>query len=331
MKLATRDNGERDGRLVVVSRDLRLMVDAEDIAATLQQALESDALVWQALEARYQALNAGGYPAARPFDAGQLLAPLPRAWQWLDGSAFLSHGERMQRAFNLPPIPGAQRIPLMYQGSGDDFLGPRADIVCRDVDDGLDFEGEFAVIVDEIAQGCDPQQALSRIRLIVQLNDISLRALAPREMQTGFGFIHAKPSSAFAPVAVTPDELGPAWRDGRVALPLYVVRNGEPFGCQSGGEMHFHFGELIAHAAQTRRLRAGTLVGSGTVSGPDVARGASCIAEVRALEMLAHGRPLTPFLQPGERVAMEARSGENAPLFGALEQCVVTLSHLSET
>lgn len=181
------------------------------------------------------------------------------------------------------------------------------------------------MVVDEVPQGCSPQQALSYIRLIVLLNDISLRALAPREMQTGFGFIHAKPASAFAPVALTPDELGEAWQHGRVALTLQVTRNGEPFGCQSGSEMHFHFGELIAHAAQTRRLCAGTVVGSGTVSGPDASRGASCIAEVRAMEMLAHGEPRTPFLSPGERVTMAAHAPDGRPLFGVLDQHVVML------
>ena len=326
MKLATRDNGERDGCLVVVSGDLTLMADAADIAPTLQQALEQAARVWPALQARYQALNARRYPAAQPYDPRRLMAPLPRAWQWLDGSAFLSHGERMQRAFHLPPIAGADQTPLMYQGSGDDFLAPPAGIVCRRVEDGLDFEGEFAVVVDEVPQGCSPQQALSCIRLIVLLNDISLRALAPREMQTGFGFIHAKPASAFAPVALTPDELGQAWQHGRAALTLQVTRNGKPFGCQSGSEMHFHFGELIAHAAQTLRLRAGTVVGSGTVSGPDASRGASCIAEVRAIEMLAFGEPRTPFLSPGERVTMEAHAPDGRPLFGVLDQHVVMLT-----
>lgn len=325
MKLATRDNGERDGCPVVVSGDLTLMADAADIAPTLQLALEQAARVWPALQARYQALNARRYPAAQLRDPRRLLAPLPRAWQWLDGSAFLSHGERMQRAFHLPPIAGADQTPLMYQGSGDDFLAPHAGIVCRRVEDGLDFEGEFAVVVDEVPQGCSPQQALSCIRLIVLLNDISLRALAPREMQTGFGFIHAKPASAFAPVALTPDELGQAWQHGRAALTLQVTRNGKPFGCQSGSEMHFHFGELIAHAAQTRRLRAGTVVGSGTVSGPDASRGASCIAEVRAIEMLAFGEPRTPFYPRGAGDDGSPRP-DGRPLFGVLDQHVVMLT-----
>lgn len=326
MKLATRDNGTRDGQLMVVSRDLRQMVPVPQIAATLQEAIERWAGVEPALQACYTALNAGKKRAAEPFDVATLLAPLPRAWQWLDGSAFLSHGERMQQAFNLPPIDGVEQTPLMYQGCGDDFLGAQHDIVCTNADWGLDFEGEYAVLVDEIPYGCNAETALSRVRLLLQVNDISLRGLAPREMKTGFGFIHAKPSSAFAPVAVTPDELGNAWRDGRVHLPLTIHRNGTPFGNQSGGEMHFHFGELIAHAALSRRLRAGTLIGSGTVSGHDIARGASCIAEVRALETLATGAPRTAFLQAGDRVFMESRTEDGAVLFGAIQQRVVMSS-----
>ncbi|CBG88166.1 fumarylacetoacetate hydrolase family protein [Citrobacter rodentium] len=323
MKLATRDNGERDGQLMVVSRDLRWMVSADGIAATLQEAIERWEAIEPALQACYRALNAGEMQNAEPFNASRLLAPLPRAWQWLDGSAFLSHGERMQQAFNLPPVEGVEQIPLMYQGCGDDFLGAQQDIYCANAAWGLDFEGEYAVVVDEVPSGCDARAALSRIRLVLQLNDISLRALAPREMKTGFGFIHAKPASAFAPVAVTPDELGNAWREGRIHLPLTVRRNGEFFGQQSGSEMHFHFGELIAHAALTRRLRAGTLIGSGTVSGYDLSKGASCIAEIRAIETIATGAPQTPFLQDGDRVFMESRSEEDKPLFGAIQQRVV--------
>lgn len=330
MKLATRNNGERDGLLVVVSRNLQHMADADDIVGTLQQAIENWDSVSPELNERYQALNDNRWSAAQPFDARKLLAPLPRAWQWLDGSAFLRHGERMQQAFNLPPIEGAERTPLMYQGSGDDFLAPHDDIPWRNAADGLDFEGEFAVLVDDVPQGCGAQQALAHIRLILQLNDISLRAFAPREMKTGFGFIQAKPSSSFAPVAVTPDELGDAWRAGSVHLPLNIERNGVRVGCQEGGEMHFHFGELIAHAAMTRRLRSGTLVGSGTVAGADTAAGASCIAEIRALEMLAHGEPRTPFLQPGEWVRMEACTRQGLPLFGAIEQQVVKSDKFEE-
>ncbi|WP_049293115.1 fumarylacetoacetate hydrolase family protein [Franconibacter helveticus] len=323
MKLATRNNGERDGELMIVSRDLRLMARADDIAPTLQHAVERWESLFPALQQRYEALNDRLLAKAEPFCAKAMMAPLPRAWQWLDGSAFLHHGERMQQAFRLPPIPDVDRIPLMYQGSGDHFLGPCDDIPCRDEADGLDFEGEFAVLVGEVAMGADPQTALGAVRLLLQLNDISLRALAPREMKTGFGFIHAKPPSSFAPVAVTPDELGDAWREGRVCLPLSVTRNGERFGNQSGAQMHFHFGELIAHAALTRPLRAGTLVGSGTVSGSDTALGASCIAEIRALERVRQGEPSTPFLSPGETVRMEARTADGQPLFGAIEQKIV--------
>lgn len=326
MKLATRDNGERDGELMVVSRDLQRMVSAAGIAATLQEAIERWTLVEPVLQERYLALNHDDIAGAQPFNARQLLAPLPRAWQWLDGSAFLSHGERMQQAFNLPPIEGVEQTPLMYQGSGDDFLAAHADIPCGNVEWGLDFEGEYAVLVDEVPAGCDARQALSHVRLLLQVNDISLRALAPREMKTGFGFIHAKPSSAFAPVAVTPDEAGDAWHDGRLALPLSVRRNGEPFGHQSGDEMHFHFGELIAHAALSRRLRAGTLIGSGTISGHDASKGASCIAEVRALETISSGAPQTAFLQPGDEIFMESRTAEGGELFGAIQQRVVMSS-----
>lgn len=326
MKLATRDNGTRDGELMVVSRDALWMISAADIAATLQDAVERWTQVEPALQARYAMLNAHDIADVRPFDVRQMLAPLPRAWQWLDGSAFLSHGERMQQAFNMPPIEGAAQIPLMYQGGGDDFLGPHQDVPCRNADWGLDFEGEYAVLVDDVPAGCNAQQALSHVRLLLQVNDISLRALAPREMKTGFGFIHAKPSSAFAPLAITPDEAGDAWRDGRLHLPLTVRRNGEAFGHQSGSEMHFHFGELIAHAAYSRRLRAGTLIGSGTISGKDASKGASCIAEIRALEAIATGTAQTAFLQPGDDVFMESRTEDGAVLFGAIQQRVVFAS-----
>ncbi|MBZ0059505.1 MULTISPECIES: fumarylacetoacetate hydrolase family protein [unclassified Leclercia] len=323
MKLATRNNGTRDGQLVVVSRDLQWMEAATGIAATLQEAIERWDETQPLLLSRYRALNAGETARAIPLTPDGLLAPLPRAWQWLDGSAFLTHGERMQQAFNLPPIEGVKHTPLMYQGCGDDFLGSQQDILCADEAWGLDFEGEFAVLVDDVPMGCEAGEALAHVRLLLQLNDVSLRALAPREMKTGFGFIHAKPSSAFAPVAVTPDELGDAWHAGRVDLPLTIRRNGEPFGNQPGIGMHFHFGELIAHAALTRRLRAGTLIGSGTVSGQDPAKGASCIAEVRALETLAYGAPRTPFLRPGDKVFMESRTRDGEVLFGAIKQRVV--------
>ncbi|MDH4566590.1 fumarylacetoacetate hydrolase family protein [Pseudomonas sp. BN414] len=323
MKLATLADGSRDGRLLLVSRDLTRAVDATDIAPTLQAAVDH----WWSLEAdlrgRYDALNWGELEDAFDFDPEQVMAPLPRAWQWLDGSCFLSHGELMQRAFNLDPIEGVETTPLMYQGAGDDFLGARQDIPLPSEAHGIDFEGEFAVLVDEVPMGCTAEQALGHIRLVLQVNDVSLRALAPREMKTGFGFIQAKSSSSFAPVAVTPDELGDAWRDGRVHLPLNVAWNGQWFGHPHGGAMHFGFHQLIAHAALTRRLAAGSILGSGTVSNADRSVGSACIAERRAIEMIAQGAPATGFMRFGDRVRMEARNSDGSVLFGAIDQRVI--------
>ncbi|MDR0278638.1 MAG: fumarylacetoacetate hydrolase family protein [Paucimonas sp.] len=323
MKLATLADGSRDGRLLLVSRDLVRAVAANDIAPTLQAALDDWAHVEPLLQARYAALGHGSVEGAFAFDPGQVMAPLPRAWQWLDGSCFLSHGELMQRAFHLDPIEGVEDTPLMYQGAGDDFLGPRQAIALPSEAHGIDFEGEFAVVVDEVPLGCSATEALKHVRLVLQVNDVSLRALAPREMKTGFGFIQAKSSTAFAPVAVTPDELGQDWRDGRVHLPLNVTRNGQWFGHPHGGAMHFGFHQLIAHAALTRRLSAGSVIGSGTVSNADRSVGSACIAERRAVEMIEQGAPATPFLQFGERVGMEARCADGSPLFGAIDQQVV--------
>ncbi|SDH32944.1 fumarylacetoacetate hydrolase family protein [Pseudomonas panipatensis] len=323
MKLATLNDGSRDGRLLLVSRDLSQALDASAIAPTLQAALDDWTRLEAALQPLYRRLNAGDAAGAFPLCAEDLLAPLPRAWQWLDGSCFLSHGALMQKAFNLDPIDGAERIPLMYQGAGDDFLGPRADIALPSEAHGIDFEGEFAVLLDEVPMGCPADQALAHVRLVLQLNDVSLRALAPREMLTGFGFLQAKPSSSFAPVAVTPDELGEAWRDGRVHLPLNVAWNGAWFGHPHGGAMHFGFHQLIAHAAMTRRLSAGTLIGSGTVSNADRSVGSACIAERRAIEIIAHGEARTGFMRFGDRVRMEALGLDGQPLFGAIEQRVV--------
>ena len=323
MKLASLNDGSRDGCLLVVSRDLRRAVDASGIAGTLQTALDNWKDVEPDLQRLYQRLNANDVAGAFELDPARLAAPLPRAWQWLDGSCFLSHGELMQKAFNLEPIDGADSIPLMYQGAGDDFLGPRADIPLPSEAHGIDFEGEFAVLVDAVPMGCPADQALRHVRLVLQLNDVSLRALAPREMKTGFGFLQAKPSSSFAPVAVTPDELGDAWREGRVHLPLNVEWNGEWFGHPHGGAMHFGFHQLIAHAALTRKLSAGTLIGSGTVSNADRSVGSACIAERRAIETIAHGAARTGFMRFGDRVRMEARGAGGEPLFGAIDQRVV--------
>lgn len=320
MKLATLKNGHPDGRLVIVDTSLNQAVDANPVAATLQQAIAS----WDACEGALRELATrlarGDCPGAFTFDPHQAMAPLPRAYQWCDGSAFMSHGELMQKAFDLPPIEGADRIPLMYQGAGDDFLGPHDDVCLPSQAHGIDFEGEFAVLVDEVPLGCPAEQALGHVKLILQLNDVSLRALAPREMTTGFGFLQAKPSSAFAPFAVTPDELGDAWRDGRVHLPLEVHWNEQWFGEPHGGQMTFGFDQLIAHAAFTRRLGPGTLIGSGTVSNRNRDAGSACIAERRAIEMITSGAPSTGFMKFGDRVRMEARGLQGETLFGAIEQ-----------
>ncbi|MBA1245202.1 fumarylacetoacetate hydrolase family protein [Pseudomonas japonica] len=322
MKLATLKNGRADGRLVVVSRDMTKAVDAAPIAATLQQAIERWDECEPALRALAAQLEHGACSGAFAFEPRQAMAPLPRAYQWCDGSAFMSHGELMQKAFNLPPIEGADRIPLMYQGAGDDFQGPHDDIRLPSESHGIDFEGEFAVLVDEVPLGCPAENALGHVKLILQLNDVSLRALAPREMTTGFGFLQAKPSSAFAPLAVTPDELGDAWRDGRVQLPLRVEWNEQWFGHPHGGQMTFGFDQLIAHAAFTRRLGPGTLIGSGTVSNRNRDVGSACIAERRAIEMIASGAPVTGFMRFGDRVRMEACGADGSLLFGAIEQRV---------
>ena len=279
MRLATLPASGRDGRLVVVSHDGTRAASANAIASTLQDALDRWAETEPVLRRLAEALEAGRAEAA-PFDPAQALAPLPRAWQWLDGSAFPSHGELMQTAFKLPPHQNDR--PLMYQGMSHKFLAPTEDVPLPSEADGIDFEGEFGVIVDETPMGVSPAEALGHIKLIVQINDWSLRTLAPIEMKTGFGWIQAKPACSMAPLAVTPDELGQAWRDGRVHLALRVWWNGELFGEPNGSAMAYGFHELVAHAAATRDLCAGTIVGSGTVSNEDPqAVGSACIAERR--------------------------------------------------
>ena len=323
MKFATRP-GPVDGHLLIVSRDLTRCVAATDIAPDLLTALAHWDTLRLPLLQRYDALDAGRAPGAEPFVPARCAAPLPRSPQWCDGSAFLNHGRLMERAFNLPPIPEFDTVPVMYQGASDDFLGPCDDVPLPSEADGIDFEGEFGVVVAPVPMACTPAQGLAAVRLVVQLNDWSLRALGPREMRSGFGFLQAKPSTSFAPVAVTPDELGAQWRDGRVALRLHVEWNGARFGEPDGGEMNFGFGELVAHAARTRRLAAGTIIGSGTVSNVARTAGSACIAERRVIEMIDQGAATTAFMRFGDRVRMEARppDGGNGP-FGVIEQRVV--------
>ena len=323
MKLATYRNGQPDGCLMVVSSDLSSAVDVSALAPSLLHAMQD----WDALAPQLQQvanlLNAGGAPRAVVFEPARCMAPLPRTFQWCDASAFLNHGRLMERAFNTEPIPDFETIPVMYQGASDDFLGPRDDVPMPDEALGIDFEGEFGVIVGEVPMGATPRQALECVRLLVQLNDWSLRALGPREMRSGFGFLQAKPSTSFAPVAVTPDELGPYWAEGRVHLDLEVEWNDEPFGRPNGREMNFDFGELVAHAARTRKLGAGTVVGSGTVSNSDRSAGSACIAERRVIEIIERGAATTGFMRFLDKVRMQARTPDGTTPFGAIEQRVV--------
>jgi fumarylacetoacetate (FAA) hydrolase len=319
MKLATLSSGAPDGTLVVVSTDGARFVNAASIAPTLQAAIENWATVEPLLRALTAPLDEGGGDSV---DTVSFAAPLPRAWQWLDGSAFASHGALMQKAFDMAPIETG--LPLMYQGLSHQFLGPNDDVPFPSEADGIDFEGEYGVITDAVPMGVNADDALDRIRLIIQINDWSLRTLAPYEMKTGFGWVQAKPACSAAPFAVTPDELGVAWHQGRVGLPLVVDWNGERFGSPNGEEMAFGFHELIAHAARTRSLPAGTIIGSGTVSNENYrAIGSSCIAERRGIEIVDSGQPLTPYMRFGESVQMEARSIAGAVLFGKLDQRVV--------
>lgn len=326
MKFATLPDGTEDGTLLIVSGDLTRAAPAADIAPSLLAAIRNWPLVEPLLRARAAAVEDGTATGLAPFDPTALLAPLPRAPQWLDGSAFLNHGRLMDQAFDKAPVPEVDTVPLVYQGASDDFLGPHAPLLVPDEALNIDCEGEFGVIVDEVPMGTDAHAALAHIRLIVQINDWSLRQPGPFEMKRGFGFLQAKPSTGFAPVAVTPDALDPHWQDGRVCLPLHVEVNGALLGAPDGAEMDFHFGQIIAHAARTRRLTAGTVLGSGTVSNASRAAGSACISERRVIEMIDHGAARTPFLRFGDRVRMEARRPDG-PVFGAIDQRV--MSHAS--
>ena len=315
MRVATRANGQADGELVVISSGGDRLLPVGGRFASLLAAMEH----WEEAERGMRGLAARLETGeGEALDPAALLAPLPRSWQWLDGSAFPQHGELMQRAFDLPPIETDR--PLMYQGLSDRFLPGHADVPLPSEADGIDFEGEFGVITDAVPMGITAQEAMKHIRLVILINDWSLRAIAPVEMKTGFGWVQAKPACSAAPFAVTPDELGDAWKDGRVHLPLEVHVNGQWFGNPDGGEMAFGFHELVAHAARTRDLVAGTIIGSGTVSNARYDRvGSACISERRAIEMIASGAPATSFLRFGDRVQMQA-VGDH---FGAVDQKVV--------
>lgn len=326
MILATAYNGKPDGELLVVASSRQQAVAATSIATTLQDALER----WEAVEAPLRELaaqlNAGNAAGARAISSWTLLAPLPRAWQWLDGSAFPMHGDLMAKAFHQPPIDAA--MPLMYQGMSHRFVGPTEDVPFLREEDGIDFEGEFGVITDTVAMGTSANDAPGHIRLVVQINDWSLRRLASVEMKTGFGWIVAKPACSMAPFALTPDELGPLWNAQRVQATLVVERNGERFGGVPATEMGVGFDALVAHAAATRDLCAGTIIGSGTVSHSGYRKyGSCCIAERRAIEMIDNaGQASTSYLRFEERVRMVARDDAGTDLFGSIDQVVVRRS-----
>ncbi|MBI5259187.1 MAG: fumarylacetoacetate hydrolase family protein [Burkholderiales bacterium] len=323
MKLATYKDGSRDGQLVVVSRDLGQAHFATGIATRLQQVLDDWNFLSPQLEDLYTTLNHGKARHAFAFEPRQCMAPLPRAYQWADGSAYLNHVELVRKARGAEVPASFYTDPLMYQGGSDDFLGP-CDVAWFGSEAwGIDFEAEIAVITGDVEMGASPEQALEGIRLLMLANDWSLRNLIPAELAKGFGFFQSKPATAFSPVAVTPDELGDAWSQGRVQLTLQSSWNGRRVGlCEAGPEMSFHFGQLIAHIAKTRNVRAGSIVGSGTVSNKDWARGYSCIAEKRAIETIESGAPKTEFMRWGDTIRIEMKGKDGLSLFGAIEQRV---------
>ncbi|MCL5255151.1 MAG: fumarylacetoacetate hydrolase family protein [Gammaproteobacteria bacterium] len=334
MKLATYRDGSRDGKLVIVSRDLTRAIAVPEIARTLQSALDN----WEQLEPRlnqvYSALNQGALEDEFAFDEAACASPLPRAYHWADGSAYVNHVELVRKARGAEMPPSFWEDPLMYQGGSDAFIGPRENIPLGSESWGIDFEGEVAVVTGDVPMGTEAADARPYVRLLMLVNDVSLRGLIPNELAKGFGFYNSKPSSVFSPVAVTPDELGDAWQEGKVHLPLRSTYNGELFGFPNAGEdMTFNFDRLIQHAAMTRPLCAGTIIGSGTVSnkqgtdhGSAVSEGGvgySCIAEVRMIETIRDGKPNTSFMKFGDTIRIEMLDAEGHSIFGAIDQQVV--------
>lgn len=325
MKLATLADGTRDGQLVVVSRDLGRAMPVPQVAKTLQQALDR----WTELAPRLQQaadeLEAGLATASAPFEVEKARAPLPRAYHWVDGSAYVNHVELVRKARGAVMPPSFWTDPLVYQGGSDDFIPPTGDAPFPSEEFGIDFEAEVAVVTDDVAMGTGADAARSHIKLVMLVNDWSLRNLIPGELGKGFGFYQSKPATSFSPVAVTPDELGDGWDGGKVLLPLVSHVNGQLFGRPNAGvDMTFDFPRLIEHVTRTRRLGAGAIVGSGTVSNYDRSLGSSCIAERRMLEQVEHGKPATPFLRFGDRVRIEMHSADGASIFGAIDQRIVS-------
>lgn len=323
MKLGSlKSANSRDGHLIVVSKDNQKAILASQIAPSLREAVENWSKCKPQLEDLYRRLNAGNVTGEFKIKPEDLHSAMPRAFQWADGSAFIHHVKLVRMARNAPMPETLETVPLMYQGGSDSFLAPLEDIPQIDFSHGTDFEGEVAVITSDVPMGVTPERALEHILLFVIVNDVSLRGLIPEELAQGFGFFQSKPSSAFSPFAVTADELGGAWINGRVHLPLKVEYNGEFFGNADAGAMHFHFGQLLAHAARTRPLSAGTVIGSGTVSNEDLSRGSSCLAEKRMLEKIHDGVIKTPFMKVGDTVKVEMYDHEGRNIFGTIHQKV---------
>ncbi|MCB0368152.1 MAG: fumarylacetoacetate hydrolase family protein [Bdellovibrionales bacterium] len=323
MKLGTIKNSQsKDGSLVVISKDIQKAVLATDIATSLREAVENWDKVQEPLARRYQELNEGKCKDVFAVKDKEFLAALPRTWLFADGSSFIYHVKLVRKARKAPLPETLMTVPLMYQGECGQFLAPTENIPQVDFSHGTDFEGEVGVIVDEVPMGIDPESALKHIKLILLINDVSLRGLIPGELSQGFGFFQSKPASALSPFAVTPDELGSAWKQGRVHLPLTVNYNHQFFGCANAGEMHFHFGELISHAAKTRNLSAGTLIGSGTVSNEDHTKGSSCLAEKRMIEQIEKEKIETPFMKVGDSIEIYMKNENNENIFGTINQSV---------
>ncbi len=324
MKLASLKHPKKlDGEPLVVSRNGKLAVRISHIAANIREAIETWQEASPKLQAIYDSLNTGQAKDAFELDESKLHSPLPRSFQWVDGSAFIQHVKLVRKARNAALPETLETVPLMYQGGSDSYLAPREDIPQIDFSHGTDFEGEVAVITDHVPMGTKALEAIKHVKLLLIVNDVSLRGLVPAELAQGFGFLQSKPSSAFGPFAVTPDELGGAWKNGRVHLPLLSELNGQFFGNPDAGHMHFSFGDLIAHAARTRDLGPGTIVGSGTVSNEDPSRGSSCLAEKRMLEQINGGQIKTPFMKPGDTVKIEMKNEKGENLFGTIFQKVV--------
>lgn len=332
MKLATLRNGRRDGRVVLVDRTLTTAAAVPDLGSTMQELLDRWASVEQTLRERYRALNRGELSGTEPFDPAQAAAPLPRAYQWCDGSAYLSHAELVRKARNAEMPQFLYRDPLMYQGGSDTLLGARDPIEVADEAFGIDLEAEIAVITDDVPMGVSRERAGQHIRLVTIVNDVSLRNLIPDELAKGFGFFQSKPSTAFAAAVVTPDELAPYWDGAKLNLPLVSRVNGRELGRPNAGvDLDFDFPTLIAHAARTRRLSAGTIIGSGTVSNRDRGVGSSCLQERRMIEKIDTGEMTTPFLKFGDRVEIDMTDPQGASIFGTIDQRVVRYTAPGET